>query len=221
MLSADSEISVGFSPGGAAQALILSFIHTAAGSVDIAAYDFTSVTIAESLSQLAQSGVPVRIVADEKKSHDRWSLVNRLACSGIQVRTDAQYSIMHNKFIVTGSFNYTSSSEKRNAENALVIRDNPNLARQYQNEFNRLWAESSPPLRYDGEEDVFPDFVLKDVPGVDALPMEVFGMNTPEYLQRKQEKSVHYDAEYGQGRWWYWEATVRSEIPAFPSCSAE
>ncbi|WP_397325198.1 phospholipase D family protein [Pantoea agglomerans] len=148
---ADSDISVGFSPRGTAQALILSFIHTAAGSVDIAAYDFTSITIAESLSQLAQNGVPVRIVADEKKSHDRWSLVNRLACSGIQVRTDAQYSIMHNKFIVTGnngvqtgSFNYTSSAEKRNAENVLVIRDNPNLAQQYKNEFNRLWAESSP-----------------------------------------------------------------------------
>ncbi|MEN4691289.1 DUF1173 family protein [Pantoea agglomerans] len=87
-----------------------------------------------------------------------------------------------------------------------------------------LWQEKRAfikPLRYDGEEDVFPDFVLKDVPGVDALPMEVFGMNTPEYLQRKQKKSVHYDVEYGQGRWWYWEATVRSEIPAFPSCSAE
>lgn len=148
---ADAEIGVGFSPGGTAQDFILSFIHSATGSADVAAYDFTSVPIAESLRQLAQSGVPVRIVADEKKSHDRWSLVNRLACSGIQVRTDAQYSIMHNKFIVTGnnsvqtgSFNYTSSAEKRNAENALVIRDNPNLAQQYQNEFNRLWAESSP-----------------------------------------------------------------------------
>ncbi|KAF6672774.1 phospholipase D family protein [Pantoea sp. EKM21T] len=148
---ADSEISVGFSPEGTAQALILSFIHSVAGSADVAAYDFTSVPIAESLSQLARSGVPVRIVADEKKSHDRWSLVNKLACSGVQVRTDAQYSIMHNKFIVTGnngvqtgSFNYTSSAEKRNAENALVIRDNPKLVQQYQNEFNRLWTESSP-----------------------------------------------------------------------------
>lgn len=63
-----------------------------------------------------------------------------------------------------------------------------------------LWQEKRAfikPLRYDGEEDIFPDFVLKDVPGVDALSMEVFGMNTPEYLQRKQEKSVHYDVEYG------------------------
>ena len=88
----------------------------------------------------------------------------------------------------------------------------------------KLWQEKRAfikPLRYDGEEDEFPDFVLKDVPGVDALPMEVLGMNTPEYLLHMQEKSDHYDAEYGQGRWWYWEATVTSKIPAFPSCSAE
>ncbi len=46
------------------------------------------------------------------------------------------------------------------------------------------------PLRYDGEEDVFPDFVLTDVPGKEALPMEVFGINTPEYLERKREKGL-------------------------------
>ncbi|WP_311776048.1 phospholipase D-like domain-containing protein [Pantoea ananatis] len=58
---------------------------------------------------------------------------------------------MHNKFIVTGnngvqtgSFNYTSSAEKRNAENALVVRDSLPVSKQYQDEFNRLWAESSP-----------------------------------------------------------------------------
>ncbi|MBW1216267.1 DUF1173 family protein [Pantoea allii] len=88
----------------------------------------------------------------------------------------------------------------------------------------KLWQEKRAfikKLRYDGEDGVFPDFVLKDVPGVDALPMEVFGMNTPEYLLRKQDKTSHYESEYGPGRWWSWEATVRSEIPAFPSCSAE
>nr|WP_330219476.1 hypothetical protein [Pantoea ananatis] len=72
---ANPEVSVGFSPGGTAQALVLSSIRSATGSADVAAYDFTSVQIAEALSRLAQSGVPVRLVADEKKSHDRWSLV--------------------------------------------------------------------------------------------------------------------------------------------------
>ncbi|WP_325177869.1 DUF1173 family protein [Pantoea sp. 1B4] len=86
----------------------------------------------------------------------------------------------------------------------------------------KLWQEKRAfikPLCYDGE-DVFPDFVLKDVPGVEALPMEVFGMNTPEYLLRKQEKFVHYDTKYGQGRWWFWEAlgeTSGMSIPSFPT----
>lgn len=146
-----TDLQAGFSPGGTAQELIISFIRSATGSADVAAYEFTSEPVEEALVQLSRRGVPVRLVADEKKSHDRWSLVNALACSGIQVRTDAQYSIMHNKFIVTGnngvqtgSFNYTSSAEKRNAENALVIRDSLPVSKQYQDEFNRLWAESSP-----------------------------------------------------------------------------
>lgn len=93
----------------------------------------------------------VRLVADEKVSHDRHSLVFLLACSGVLVRTDDRYSIMHNKFIVadgmnteTGSFNYTSSAEKRNAENALAVFDNKEVAAEYNAEFERLWNESTP-----------------------------------------------------------------------------
>lgn len=87
----------------------------------------------------------------------------------------------------------------------------------------RLWQEKRAfrkPLRYDGEEDVFPDFVLTDMPGVDALPMEVFGMKTAKYLQRKQEKIAHYDEEYGPGKWWHWNAADcpdTQDIPAFPA----
>lgn len=83
----------------------------------------------------------------------------------------------------------------------------------------KLWQEKRAfikPLRYDGEEDVFPDFVLKDIPGVEALPVEVFGMSSPDYLLRKQEKIAHYDKEYGKGRWWYWEAADSNEIPPLP-----
>ncbi|WP_238493694.1 DUF1173 family protein [Pantoea ananatis] len=84
---------------------------------------------------------------------------------------------------------------------------------------DRLWQEKRAfikRLRYDGDEDVFPDFVLKDVPCVDALPMEVFGMSSPDYLRRKQAKSAHYDSEYGAGIWWYWNAAEKSDMPAFP-----
>ncbi|WP_231647390.1 phospholipase D-like domain-containing protein [Pantoea sp. BL1] len=61
------------------------------------------------------------------------------------MRLNGMYSIVHNKFIVTDdsavqtdSFNYMSSAEKRNSEDALVIQDEPGIARPYQAEFNRL-----------------------------------------------------------------------------------
>ncbi|BEM46486.1 hypothetical protein SME13J_51050 (plasmid) [Serratia marcescens] len=86
----------------------------------------------------------------------------------------------------------------------------------------KLWQEKRQfikPLRYDGEADVFPDFLLKDVPGREIVPLEVFGMNTPDYLERKAVKLVHYREEYGEGNWWSWDAhkaDALSNIPAFP-----
>lgn len=88
---------------------------------------------------------------------------------------------------------------------------------------NKLWAEQRAflkPLRYDGEDDVFPDFLLTDVSGEDFVPLEVFGMNTPEYLARKAIKQAHYEKEYGEERWWSWDATgkdAESSIPDFPA----
>lgn len=148
---AGDNIAVGFSPGGSAQRLILNLIAGAGKTLDVAAYEFTSRPIADALISQSQHGVAVRLVADEKVSHGSHSLVSLLACSGVPVRTDDRYSIMHNKFIVadgvnteTGSFNYTSSAEKRNAENALAVFDNKAVAAEYNAEFERLWNESTP-----------------------------------------------------------------------------
>ncbi|MCW1834181.1 phospholipase D family protein [Pantoea ananatis] len=150
-VSAGDNIAVGFSPGGTAQRLILNLIAGAGKTLDVAAYEFTSRPVADALLSQSQRGVAVRLVADEKVSHGRYSLVSLLACSGVPVRTDDRYNIMHNKFIVadgmnteTGSFNYTLSAEKRNAENALAVFDNKAVAAEYNAEFERLWNESSP-----------------------------------------------------------------------------
>lgn len=86
----------------------------------------------------------------------------------------------------------------------------------------KLWQEKRhfiKPLRYDGEAVVFPDFLLKDVPGRELVPLEVFGMNTPDYLARKAVKLAHYREEYGEGNWWSWDACLANaaaDIPAFP-----
>jgi len=71
------------------------------------------------------------------------------------------------------------------------------------------------PLRYDaGEDCVFPDFWLLDV-GQD-FPMEVFGMNTAEYLARKAEKTAYYNSKYGHVGWWSWDVAQSSNFNGFP-----
>ena len=79
------------------------------------------------------------------------------------------------------------------------------------------------PLRFDAEEDTFPDFVLTDVDGRESVPMEVFGMNTEEYAARRDAKTELYNREYGPDGWWSWDATLRDaehSIPPFPAQSA-
>ena len=54
----------------------------------MAAYDFTSQPLAQALSAAVARSVTVRLVADEKKNRDHWSLVSRLACADILVRVN-------------------------------------------------------------------------------------------------------------------------------------
>ncbi|SHI12543.1 DUF1173 family protein [Pollutimonas bauzanensis] len=73
------------------------------------------------------------------------------------------------------------------------------------------------PLRFDSHEHVFPDFWLKDTGA--PVPMEVWGMATPDYQARKQEKIAHYDSSYGPGNWWSWNGAAGDELPELPSRS--
>lgn len=74
------------------------------------------------------------------------------------------------------------------------------------------------PLRYDADEsEVFPDFWLLDA-GQD-YPLEIFGMSTPSYLERKAVKTAWYNREYGSEGWWSWNAAADpkgNHIPEFP-----
>ena len=71
------------------------------------------------------------------------------------------------------------------------------------------------PLRFDSQDAVFPDFWLKDRGA--PVPMEVWGMTTPDYQTRKAEKIAHYDSTYGPGNWWSWNGAAGDDIPAFPT----
>jgi phosphatidylserine/phosphatidylglycerophosphate/cardiolipin synthase-like enzyme len=142
---------VTFSPAGHATELVVQTINSAQTSIRVAAYGFTSKPIIGALILAHQRGVDVEIVLDKSNAEARYPEGRSMAAQGVPVRLDYHYAIMHDKFIVvdgntveTGSFNFTFSAEKSNAENVIVLHNAPDIAALYTAEWQRLWDESLP-----------------------------------------------------------------------------
>ncbi|TCK06497.1 phospholipase D family protein [Phorcysia thermohydrogeniphila] len=147
-VSGSPSISVYFSPRGGATSAIVSEIKRAEKSIDVAIYSFTSRKIARALIAAHKRGIRVRIVADEGSARSRNSVLPLLESAGIPVRykRGSGGGLMHNKYavvdgetVITGSFNWTVSAEKRNDENLLVIKGLPAVVKAYEENFEKLW----------------------------------------------------------------------------------
>lgn len=149
VVQADSP-EAAFSPGGA-EALIVRTIESARQEILVAAYTFTDKALARALVDASKRGVSVRVVLDKSQRNGRYSAATFLANAGIRVRIDENHSIMHSKFILvdgstlqTGSFNYTTAAARQNAENVVVIWNNPDLALLYARDWLEHWGHSMP-----------------------------------------------------------------------------
>lgn len=155
--SADTGIEVGFSPDGSGESLVLRSINTARQSVRLAAYSFTAAPVVRALIDAKKRGVDVAVVVDYKNNivEDRTgkgkAALNLLVRAGIPTRTVSVYPVQHSKYAVidgahvqTGSYNYSAAAARYNSENVLVILNRPDLARQYLENWQRLYSASQP-----------------------------------------------------------------------------
>jgi phosphatidylserine/phosphatidylglycerophosphate/cardiolipin synthase-like enzyme len=76
--------------------------------------------------------------------------VKPLLCAGLDIRQDGNPDVMHHKvfifdeaIVAMGSFNFSNRAANENDENMLIIH-NPDIARAYLEEFDRLWAVAGP-----------------------------------------------------------------------------
>jgi len=156
VMPASGTMEVAFSPWDDAEGLVLRTLASARHSILVQAYVLTSRNIANALQEAKARGVDVRILADkEQMERNESSLIPQLAGAGIPIRLETRYSAAHNKVlvldadnahpvVVTGSYNFSWSAQARNAENLLVLRDNPKLAKAYQDNWLRQWSEAEP-----------------------------------------------------------------------------
>lgn len=137
LFPASSSWTVRYSPRGGCTAMAVEAIGGAKTSIRLQGYGFTSLPIADALTEAHRRGVDVQIVLDRSNSGDVHSQAKACATAGIPVWIDAHHAIAHNKILIidgktvlTGSFNWTAAAESSNAENLLLITD-PELARRY------------------------------------------------------------------------------------------
>ncbi|OXC78021.1 phospholipase D family nuclease [Caballeronia sordidicola] len=146
-------VQVGFSPEGSAQALVLDVIRTARHDIRMMGYDFTAPDIARALIDAHKRGVDVKVVLDARSNEGRANVaaMNILVNGGVELRTIDRYKIQHDKIVITdeqtvetGSFNFTSSAERANSENAVVIWNFPDVAASFLHHWQSRWDQGQP-----------------------------------------------------------------------------
>ncbi len=143
--SDQAKVSAYFCPEDNCSQVVIGWIERANESIDLAMYSFTLDSIGEALMRAKERGVRVRVILEAERI-DRYSEYGRLKAAGVEVRLDRNSYLMHNKFMVvdgrivlTGSFNYTWSGDRKNDENLVVIVDD-RIASSYESEFDEMWS---------------------------------------------------------------------------------
>ena len=140
----DAKISIFFSQCDNCSSVIVKALDDAKSSVRILAYSFTSARIAKAVVDAQKRGISVEVILDKTQKTSNYSVADFLANQEVATRIDTGFSKAHNKImiiddktVITGSFNFTSSAESKNAENLLII-ESTKLAKEYLENYSKL-----------------------------------------------------------------------------------
>ena len=132
---------------------VLQRLQAAKRSIHFMAFSYTEDKISDAMIAKLKAGLTVRGVFESQNARGSGSMFGGMRGGGVDVLEDGNCYILHHKVIIidertviTGSYNFTGSAEKDNDEN-LVIVDDPNLARAYLDEFERVYAQAQAPTR--------------------------------------------------------------------------
>jgi phosphatidylserine/phosphatidylglycerophosphate/cardiolipin synthase-like enzyme len=144
-------LDIYFSPDDQVQAALVELLDNARSSIYFLAYSFTADPLGEAIRKRAQAGVKVSgVMEDSQVSSNIGTEFDQFRAAGLDVHLDGNEGQMHHKvmvidsqIVVMGSYNFTASAENNNDENLIVIYD-PEIAAQYLQEFQRVYALARP-----------------------------------------------------------------------------
>ncbi len=136
-------VRIYFTPGPDCENNIIAQIEKSKKNIDVAVYSITNQRIVNSLIAAQKRGIKIRVLSDRRQSKGKGSLIAQVKDAGIPVVLNRKHKTMHNKFAIfdtkdieTGSYNWTESATKYNAENCLFF---PEPDGEYNKQFKYLW----------------------------------------------------------------------------------
>lgn len=144
-------IQVYFSPEDEVMTRIIPYVRAAQSSIRFLAFSFTDQPLAQAMIDRASTGVDVAGVFEKVGSETESSQLGTLYCAKLPVRQDGNPRFLHdkvivvdNRYVITGSFNFSENATESNDENVIII-DNPQIASLYMQEFERIWNIATEP----------------------------------------------------------------------------
>ena len=136
---------VAFSPSKECENIIIKLIEHS-DKIDIVVFDINNDNIVAALKQAEKQGKKIRILTDKRQAASKSSKVLDLYEAGINIRVHSKNKIEHNKFaifdnkyVITGSYNWTNPASNKNSENCLLTAENEEVIADYQSRFDYLW----------------------------------------------------------------------------------
>jgi phospholipase D len=143
-----SRIEVCFTPPSGCASVIVREISHAKESIYVQAYGMSSAPIVNALIKAHLRGVEVKVLLDRSNLKQAYSKMRELRAEQIEIGIDKVPGIAHNKVmiidkrkVITGSFNFTSAADSRNAENVIIVEDTV-IAKQYLQNWNNRKQKS-------------------------------------------------------------------------------
>lgn len=134
-----------FCPEDNCEDRVVELLTQSKSSIKFMTFSFTSDQIGDIIATKAEDGFEVYGIFEKRGYNSRYGEMEKIASAGGLVIFDNNPKTMHHKvfiiddeIVITGSYNPTNNGNKNNDENVLIIHDTK-IAKQYVNEFNRIY----------------------------------------------------------------------------------
>jgi len=124
---------------------IIPLLNDAKRYIYIPVFVITHKEFNQALINAKNRGVEIKIIVDATSAGSTYSSVKNLRANKIPVKAENRAGKMHmksiiidDKYVITGSMNFTKSGESYNDENVLII-ENPAMAKAFKSKFLYFW----------------------------------------------------------------------------------